>query len=138
MGLNLFFGLWLVLGYFQSDFEGYGFEACPVITSAVEWTMMTYIVVWFVLIKKIHSKCWPEKGWSMSYITKDRLNEYLKQYIPLALSIGSDYWRVAAIGAICTSLGELELGVFNVSYRILWICLSFIGSTGGACGIKIS
>ena len=30
------------------------------------------------------------------------------------------------------------MAVFNVSYRILWICLTFIGSLGSACGIKIS
>jgi len=26
----------------------------------------------------------------------------LSQYIPMAFSIASDYWRLAAIGAVCT------------------------------------
>ena len=28
--------------------------------------------------------------------------------------------------------------MFNVSYRVLWISLTLVGSIGGACGIKIS
>jgi Na+-driven multidrug efflux pump len=136
MFANLVFGLWLVLGYFVKDWEGYGFQACPMVTSSVQWVMVFYIVTWFVLIRKLHAKCWP--GWSWGHITKGRVHEYLKQYIPLALSIASDFWRVAAIGAICTDIGKIQLGVFNVSYRILWICLTFIGSLSSACGIKIS
>jgi Na+-driven multidrug efflux pump len=35
MFANLGFGLWLVLGKFVPDWEGYGFEACPIVTSSV-------------------------------------------------------------------------------------------------------
>ena len=96
------------------------------------------MVIWFVLVRKLHVKCWPQKGWSCSHLKKEWVSEYLRQYVPLALSIASDFWRVAAIGAICTDIGEIQLGVFNVSYRILWICLALIGSIGSACGVKIS
>jgi hypothetical protein len=74
----------------------------------------------------------------MANIEWDMVKKYLTQYIPQALSISEAFVRVAAIGAVCTTLGHLQLGVFNMSYRVLWITLTFIGSVGSACGIKIS
>jgi len=64
--------------------------------------------------------------------------EFLKQYVPAALSIGSDFWRVAAIGAIAKVLGKTQLGVFNVSYRICWMCLIFMGAIAGAVGTQLT
>ena len=66
------------------------------------------------------------------------VKDYILQYLPSALSTCSDYWRAAVIGGICTKLGNLELGVFNMSYRVLMITLTFISSLGIACGIKIA
>ena len=48
-GLNLVLGLWLVLGFYTNH-EGYGFSACPIVTAFVQWVMVIYVVVWFVLI----------------------------------------------------------------------------------------
>jgi len=45
---------------------------------------------------------------------------------------------MGVIGAIAARLGETEVGLFNASYRILWITLIFIGSLSGASGIKIA
>lgn len=42
------------------------------------------------------------------------------------------------LGAIAAALGEREVGLFNASYRILWITLIFVGSISGAAGIKIA
>ena len=45
---------------------------------------------------------------------------------------------MGVIGAIAARLGETEVGLFNASYRILWITLIFIGAIAGASGIKIA
>jgi len=78
MFANLGFGLWLVLGKFVPDWEGYGFEACPIVTSSVQWCMVFYMVIWFVLVRKLHVKCWPQKGWSCSHLKKEWVYEYLR------------------------------------------------------------
>ena len=44
------------------------------------------------------------------------------------LTGASDWWRVAAIGAVAVTLGEKELAVFNSSYRVLWMANMFNGS----------
>ena len=58
-------------------------------------------------------------------------------YVPAALSIASDFWRFSLIGAIAGHLGEVEVGVFTSSYRILWICLTLSGAIAASAGIKI-
>ena len=35
-------------------------------------------------------------------------------------------------------LGADELGAFNTSYRVLWICMTFAGSFAFATSLKIS
>jgi len=59
------------------------------------------------------------------------------QYGPGALSLGSDFWRVAVIGIVASSLGDEKLAVWNSSYRICWITLTFLGSLGGAMSIQL-
>jgi Na+-driven multidrug efflux pump len=60
-------------------------------------------------------------------------------YFPAALAGASDWWRVSAIGVVAVSFDDdTSLAVFNSSYRILWICLIFIGSIGGALGVKVA
>ena len=59
-------------------------------------------------------------------------------YAPAALAIASDFWRVSAIGAvIAATLDEDDLGVFNASYRIMWMSLTLTGSLGGAIATKL-
>ena len=58
-------------------------------------------------------------------------------YFPAALALASDFWRVAAIGAVAAVLGPEEIAVFNCSYRVMWICLTFIGSMGSAMAIHL-
>lgn len=52
--------------------------------------------------------------------------------------MASDFWRVAVVGAIAASLGELEVAVFNTSYRIMWIVLIMVNAFSSAAGIKMS
>ena len=59
-------------------------------------------------------------------------------YVPSALAIASDYWRVTVIGVIAARQGSLEVAIFNVGYRVLWICLLFSGALARAAGIKIA
>ena len=40
----------------------------------------------------------PEDGWSWSHVTRERVVAYVKMYVPAALSIASDFWRVSVIG----------------------------------------
>ena len=71
-------------------------------------------------------------------MTKKRVKEFYKLYIPSALAIASDFWRVTVIGVIAARQGSLEVAIFNVGYRFLWICLLFSGALARASGIKIA
>lgn len=137
MVLNLGFGLVLVLGVGFPGWGGFGFKACPIVTSAVEYTQLAVLwgVYWAGL--KLYRSCWPEAGWSWSHITRPRVAQFVKVYVPAAFALASDFWRVAAIGAVAAYLGPEEVAVFNCSYRVMWICLTFIGSMGGAMGIHL-
>ena len=93
-------------------------------------------------------------------IVKERIFEFYKLYLPSALAIASDFWRVTVIGVIAANRGSVEVGklfgrvkqdvivclsginnevqvaVFNVAYRFLWICLMFSGAMARASGIR--
>ena len=60
-----------------------------------------------------------------------RVCQYVKIYVPAAVVSASDWWRVAAIGAVALTLGEKDLAVFNSSYRLLWLANIFNGSLSG-------
>ena len=81
---------------------------------------------------------WPAAGWSLSNLTKSRVWEFYKLYVPSALAIGSEFWRVTVIGVIAARQGALEVAVFNVGYRFLWICLMFSGAIARAACIQIA
>eukprot|EP00929_Paragymnodinium_shiwhaense_P111760 TRINITY_DN80048_c0_g1_i1.p1 TRINITY_DN80048_c0_g1~~TRINITY_DN80048_c0_g1_i1.p1 ORF type:complete len:515 (+),score=102.74 TRINITY_DN80048_c0_g1_i1:188-1732(+) len=134
MIFNFLFGFMFVLGF---PFPGLklGFAACPWVTTGCEY--MQLFVLWYVFCykKRLHEECWP--GWSSSAVTWERVRMYLGQYIPSALSLGSDFWRVAVIGWIASSLGDINVAVWNASYRICWIVLTFLGAVGGAMTIKL-
>lgn len=136
MLLNLVVGLVLVLGVPIPGFEGYGFVACPIVTCLVEYVQVTGFVLYYCLNKGLHKPGWP--GWSWEHVTRARVVEFASMYFPAALSGASDWWRVTVIGVVAAALpGENDLAVFNSSYRILWMCLIFIGALGGATGIKL-
>eukprot|EP00035_Acanthoeca_spectabilis_P006906 m.130486 g.130486 ORF g.130486 m.130486 type:complete len:494 (-) comp13713_c0_seq8:102-1583(-) len=145
MIVNLIAGLILVLGipvpYFSSTipgFSGYGFTGCPIVTSMAEYVQLLVLIVFFWKYKKLHKPCWPDRGWSLSHVTTPRVKEYLNFYVPAALSLASDFWRVSVIGAIAANFGSVMLATFNTSYRILWMCLVISGSIGGATSIKMA
>ncbi len=133
--LNLLGGLPLVLGIPIPGFSGFGFVAAPIVTVCVEYLTLLMVVSVFCWRLGLHQKCWP--GWSWAYVTRERMSKYFAMYLPAALSIASDFWRVAVIGAIAARLGRVELAVFTSSYRIMWTCLIFSSSVAAACGIKI-
>ena len=64
----------------------------------------------------------------MKEITSERFVAYIKMYAPAALAIASDFWRMTAVGAVAATLGEDDLGVFNASYRVMWMALTLTGS----------
>ena len=74
----------------------------------------------------------------MANLTRKRVGEFYKLYVPSALAIGSDFWRVTVIGVIAARQGALEVAVFNVGYRFLWICLMFSGALARSAGIQIA
>jgi multidrug resistance protein, MATE family len=136
---NLVFGLIFVLGWpisEFSDFSGYGFAACPIVTSAVTYLQLAFVLFVYVHVKKVHEKCWP--GWQLSEITPKRIWTFSELYFPAALSLGSDFWRVAVIGGVAAKLGTTEVAVFNTSYRVCWIALIFVGALSGASSINMS
>jgi hypothetical protein len=66
-----------------------------------------------------------------------RVCQYVKIYVPAAVVSASDWWRVAAIGAVALTLGDKDLAVFNSSYRLLWLANIFNGSLSGAAAVKL-
>ncbi len=138
MGLlaNLLLGLIFVLGWPIPGFEGYGFEACPIVTTLVTYVQLAFVLIVYVYIQKLHEECWP--GFKMSEITWARIKTFSDIYFPAALSSSSDFWRVAVIGSVAASLGEAEVAVFNTAYRIMWIALIFIVSIAAAASISMS
>jgi len=127
--------------YFSSTipgFSGYGFEACPIVTTLAEYAQLFVLIGYFWHYKKLHLPCWPDRGWAWAHVTKPRVKEYLNFYVPAALSIASDFWRVSVIGGIAANFGSVMLATFNTSYRILWMCLVISGSIGGASSIKMA
>jgi len=135
MVLNLLFGLPLVLGFPIPGFDGFGFKMCPWITTVLEYAQVFLIFGVYVYAFRMHEECWP--GWSMKHITRDRVKVFLGQYLPSSLSLGSDFWRVAVIGIVADSLDDVNLVVWNASYRICWIMLTFLGSLASAMGILL-
>ena len=90
------------------------------------------------MIVRHHRGAWPTEGWAVSNLSKGRVWEFYKLYIPSALAIGSDFWRVTVIGVLAARQGTVEVAVFNVGYRFLWICLMFSGALARAAGIQIA
>jgi len=137
MLMNLCLGLVFVLGIPVPGWSGFGFPACPLVTSVVEYCQLALLLGVYWVGMKLYRDCWPEAGWSWSHVTRARVHEFCRIYFPAALSLASDFWRVAAIGAVAAQLGAEEVSVFNCSYRIMWIALTFIGSMGGAMAIHL-
>jgi len=120
---------------------GYGFPACPIVTSAVEWTQLLALVGICCVCLGYHKKGWPSGvgccGFSLRFVTRVRVVEYLRLYVPAALSIASDFWRMSAVGAFAAQLSDLDLAVFTASYRIMWISLVLSSSLTGGVGISV-
>lgn len=135
---NLVFGLVLVLGipFNRYGFEGYGFIACPIVTSCMVYLQIFIVGYFYMYKKRLHEPCWG--GWSYQEITWERIKTFLDLYMPAALGMSSDFWRVAAVGTVAAKLGTNEVAVFNASYRIMWIALVLVSALSSAAGIKMS
>lgn len=134
---NLVLGLFFVLGIpFRSyGFLGFGFIACPWVTTAVEYLQL--VGFWWDTCRsrRLHTECWP--GFSWEHITRARVGEYFSMYIYQSLSLASDFWRVSAIGIIAASAGAQNVAVWNSGYRICWLVLIFSSSVSSAMSILI-
>lgn len=133
---NLVFGLIFVLGIPFPDWYGFGFEACPVVTTACVYIQI--FSMWYISIhrQRLHEKAWD--GWSYADMTWQRIKTFSNLYFPAALGIASDFWRVAVIGTMAARLGEVEVAVFNTSYRIMWIVLVVVIALSSAAGISMT
>mmetsp|Transcript_43080 Transcript_43080/g.99184 ORF Transcript_43080/g.99184 Transcript_43080/m.99184 type:complete len:501 (-) Transcript_43080:212-1714(-) len=136
MVTNLILSLVFVLGFPFPGWSGFGFKACPWVTTCVEYVQL--MLLWFVYCYwlQLHKDCWP--GWSSEHVTRDRVCKYFKMYLPAACAIGSDFWRVSVIGSIASNMGKVNLSIFNAGYRICWMCLTLVGALGAAVGIQVS
>jgi len=133
---NVLFGLIFVLGWFIPGFEGYGFEACPIVTVVTTYVQPVFMLVFYVYFQKLHEACWP--GFQLSEITWNRIKTFSELYFPSAMSNSSDFFRVAAIGSVAASMGETEVAVFNTAYRIMWIAYIFVIAIASAASINMS
>lgn len=140
MCVNLMLGLVVVLGVGIPGWSGFGFWACPVVTTLVEWVTLGIYLYWFCYRQRLHTRggCWPEGGFRWVNVTSHRVKEYVSLYYPAALAAASDWWRVSAIGVVAVSFhDDASLAVFNSAYRILWMSLIVIGSVGSAMGVLL-
>jgi len=148
LGFNLLLGSIFVLGFPIPGFDGLGFKACPIVTVTVVWIQS--IVLWTFfreILKKDSSYSISKRDGAVQKhnfvssmldgITLDRIRTFSALYFPAALSSASDFWRMGLIGTVAATLGEREVGIFNASYRILWITLIFVGAISSASGVKI-
>jgi multidrug resistance protein, MATE family len=133
---NLIFGLVFVLGVPFQNFNGYGFRACPIVTTSIVYVQILVFYVVYIHIQQLHRSCWD--GWSTKAITWERIKTFSHLYVPSACGTASDFWRVAIIGSIAAGMGEVNVAVFNTSYRIMWIVLILVSAISGASGIKMS
>jgi multidrug resistance protein, MATE family len=133
---NLIFGLIFVLGVPIPGWNGYGFKACPIVTTCVVYVQI--ITMWYIYIHKqrLHEAAWG--GWEWQEITWARIKTFSNLYFPSSFGMASDFWRVAAIGIMAAHLGEEEVAVFNTSYRLMWIVLVCVMAIVGASGINMS
>jgi MATE family multidrug resistance protein len=122
--MNLVLGLIFVLGVGIPGFDGFGFVACPIVTSLVTYFQLAAIVGIYVVWKQLHAPGWP--GWNWNEITWARIKTYSELYFPSALASASDFWRVAVIGAVAAKLGEEEVAVFNTSYRCVAYAYAYL------------
>jgi Na+-driven multidrug efflux pump len=107
-----------VLGIPIPKWNGFGFIACPIVTSCVVYVQFGVIFFIYVVHQKLHLTCWG--GCSWKEITNDRIRTYCELYIPAALSSASDFCRVTVIGVIAARVGTIDVAVFNTGYRIMW------------------
>lgn len=156
LGLNLVFGLQLVLGIPFGGSMVFGFWACPWVTTCVEYFLLFFVVMVWVVYLKAHEKCYGPKVRQWSFIRdvfiapivaapgserfayyneniRPKLWEFARLTVPATLALASDFWRMSAIGLLAGTLGDKEVAVFNASYRIAWMNIVVIGSFSGAC-----
>jgi MATE family multidrug resistance protein len=134
--VNLVLGLIFVLGIPIPSFSGFGFVACPIVTTVTEICICSsFFMIAFVFFG-LHRSTWD--GFDRANVNRERILEYSKVYVPAALSSASDWWRVTVIGFIASTLGTMELAVFSVSYRIFWMTLTLVGALGSALGVRLS
>jgi multidrug resistance protein, MATE family len=72
--LNLTLGLVFVLGIPIPNFEGYGFPACPTVTTAVVYIQVLFFYTVYIHNQKLHEECWG--GWSYKEITWERIKTF--------------------------------------------------------------
>lgn len=153
--LNLGFGLQFVLGIPFSQ-PRYGFWACPIVTTCVEWVLVLVYLFVYCGCYKYHEKCWTAKSrewrWfqdvclapvcaeiSSSGFTyyretiRPNLWGFIKLALPATLAFASDFWRMSTIGLLAGMLGNKEVAVFNASYRFAWMNMTLVGSFSTAC-----
>lgn len=137
---NLCLGLFFVLGL--PEIPGFahkaGFPAAAPTTVVSEYVQGLVLLLLGFVMGHHHRGFWPTEGWSFTHLTKERIFEFYKLYLPSALAIASDFWRVTVIGVIAANRGSVEVAVFNVAYRFLWICLMFSGAMARASGIRMA
>lgn len=134
--LNLVLGLIFVVGFPFKNFDGFGFKACPIVTTTTEWTCCLIFILFFCSYKKMHLQF----GWEsfdLKEITNNRTKQFLKLYIPRALSTFSDFFRVSVIGIFAATLSDIDIAVFNTGYRFMWLGLTLIGAFGSALSVRL-
>eukprot|EP00584_Thalassiosira_punctigera_P002158 CAMPEP_0172531628 /NCGR_PEP_ID=MMETSP1067-20121228/4955_1 /TAXON_ID=265564 ORGANISM="Thalassiosira punctigera, Strain Tpunct2005C2" /NCGR_SAMPLE_ID=MMETSP1067 /ASSEMBLY_ACC=CAM_ASM_000444 /LENGTH=519 /DNA_ID=CAMNT_0013316025 /DNA_START=38 /DNA_END=1597 /DNA_ORIENTATION=+ len=141
---NLVLGVVMVMGIPHLGFDGFGFKACPLVTVMIVWCQCLLLYLYWLkyydksqALSSSNAHKQDMSSWTEG-ITMERICTYSALYFPAAMALSSDFWRMGAIGAIAATLGEREVGLFNASYRILWITLIFVGALSGAAGIKIA
>eukprot|EP00754_Rhynchopus_humris_P045947 Rhum_TRINITY_DN5433_c0_g2::Rhum_TRINITY_DN5433_c0_g2_i1::g.17424::m.17424/K03327/TC.MATE, SLC47A, norM, mdtK, dinF; multidrug resistance protein, MATE family len=70
-------------------------------------------------------------------ITRRRMWEFVKLYVPLSLQYGSDFWRMGVVGGIAALVSPVDVAAFNASYKILYVALAVVGSAAVVVSMRV-
>lgn len=78
--VNLVLGLVLVLGMLVPGWNGFGFAACPIVTTCVVYVQFFFFWFVYIHVRKLHERCWD--GWSYADITWERIKIFCTFWLP--------------------------------------------------------
>eukprot|EP00462_Mataza_sp_D1_P006039 CAMPEP_0175125254 /NCGR_PEP_ID=MMETSP0087-20121206/3216_1 /TAXON_ID=136419 /ORGANISM="Unknown Unknown, Strain D1" /LENGTH=466 /DNA_ID=CAMNT_0016407075 /DNA_START=181 /DNA_END=1578 /DNA_ORIENTATION=+ len=115
-------GLNVLLAYFMT--KSMGFEGSPIATSIIKLVKPVLLLLWCVVIKKLHRPTWP--GWRLrEALQVQKLKVYvLQQSAPLGFGNSVEEWQRELLAFLAARLGPDELAVQNCMLSVYFFVSS--------------